>query len=138
MNDFRSIETIEFSIFRYDHESRIYPDWMIRYFEDLTYDEQWRYFLTYRKVANQLVTDDFLIEQLKWILKRPSFELEYDLYIQFMFHSDYACDDVFKCGTFERWVDKYNQRFEEEFNETLETPTTWAKSLDDRMDELPF
>lgn len=138
MKDLASIETFEFLIFRYDHNRRRYPNWMIRYFEDLNREEQWLYSLQYHKVAQQLVSEEYLIEQLKWILKRTDVELEYDLLIQFMFDEEHGIDEVFKPGIFDRWCGKYKDRFEEEFSETLDTPEVSGGSPHDITDELPF
>lgn len=71
-----SLEALEFSVFQEEHALRIYPNWMVRYFESLTEKEQWQYFLAYRKVADQMLSESYLIDQLKWILKYPSIELE--------------------------------------------------------------
>lgn len=132
------MEEVAFYVFKQDHVCRAYPNWMIPYFEKLTKEEQWRYFLDYYNVVNQLVSEDFWVDQLKWILKWPHFELEYDLYTQFMFGTDHGCEEVFKPGVFERWYDKYNQRFEEEFSEVFERSEVLEESLDDKGDELPF
>lgn len=138
MNDFASIEALEYSIFRHDHECRVYPNWMLRYFESLTGEEQWHYSLAYHKVKNQLVSEQYLVEQLKWILKWPKADLEYGLFIQFMFDPEHDIDDVFKRGRFEIWHDKYNERFEEEFSNLFEIPEASEDLPDDITGELPF
>lgn len=111
---------------------------MVRYFDSLTHKEQWKYALSYHKAAEQLVSEKYLIEQLKWILKWPDFELEYSLFIQFMLDEEQDSYDVFKPGYFECWYDKYNQRFEAEFSELFEALEVSEESSDDSTDGLLF
>ncbi|WP_459796880.1 hypothetical protein, partial [Alkalibacterium sp. m-11] len=70
--DFNSLETLGFSIFRDMHTERVYPNWMLRYFETLTESEQRVYFHSFRQVTDQMYSEDYLIDRLKWILKYPA------------------------------------------------------------------
>src|SRR5699024_8948411 len=117
---------------------RIYPNWMVRYFESLTEKEQWQYFLEYQKVAEQMLSEQYLIDQLKWILKRSSIELEYDLYVQAMLDPDFFESDVFKPGKWDILHKKYAPRYKREFSTVFETSKSLASSQDEREDTLPF
>jgi hypothetical protein len=138
MNYFKSLATLEFSIFQEEHTIRVYPNWMVRYFESLTEKEQWQYFLEYRQVTHQLISESYFIDQLKWILKHSSIELEYDLYVQAMLDPDFSKDDVFKPGKFDALDKKYGQRFKKDFSTVFEPSESLASSQDEREDTLPF
>lgn len=134
-----SLEALEFSVFQDEHVLRLYPNWMVRYFESLTEEEQWHYFLAYRKVADQMVSESYLVDQLKWILKQFPFELEYGLYVQAIFDPDFYESDVFQPGKWDKLQTKYAARFQKEFilleEQQQEDP---ASSLDEPEDTLPF
>lgn len=138
MNYFKSLTTLEFSIFQEEHTLRIYPNWMVRYFESLTEKEQRQYFLEYRQVSDQLISESYFIDQLKWILKHSSIELEYDLYVQAILDPDFYVDDVFKSGKFDELNEKYGERFKKDFGPVLEQSESLASSLDGQEDTLPF
>lgn len=138
MNYFRSLATLEFSVFQDEHTQRIYPNWMVRYFDSLTRQEQWQYFLEYRKVADQMLSEQYLIDQLKWILKHSSIELEYDLYVQAMLDPDFFERDVFKPGKWDKLHKKYAPRFKQDFSTVFEPSESLASSQDEREDRLPF
>lgn len=138
MDYFSSIEALDFSVFCDEHRFKVYPNWMLRYFETLSEKEQWLYFLEYRKVASLLNSERCLIEQLKWILKSPSPELEYDFYVQFMFDPEGDLYDSFKPGMFELLDEKYRERFETEFKECWEQGGPADYEMPDLDDELPF
>lgn len=140
MNDFKSIETLEFSVFRDEHKFRVYPNWMVRYFETLTKNEQWKYFLAYRNVANQMLSDSYLIDQLKWILKYPSIELEYDLYAKAQLDPDFYVEDVFLPGKWDELQEKYESRFQQEINLLAEEEQQEDLGSSQEMPEdiLPF
>lgn len=134
-----SLEALEFSVFQDGHALRIYPNWMVRYFESLTEKEQWDYFLAYRKVADQMLSESYLIDQLKWILKHPSIELEYDLYVQALLDPDFYEGDVFRPGKWDKLHEKYATRFQQEFNLVEEQQQEdSASSPDEPEDTLPF
>ena len=139
MNDFKSLKTLEFSIFREEHKSRVYPNWMVKYFESLTEKEQWNFFLLYRKVADQMLSESYLIDRLKWILKFPSIELEYDLYVQALSDPDFYEGDVFRPGKWDKLHEKYATRFHQEISlveeQQQEDP---ASSQEEPEDTLPF
>lgn len=138
MNDFASITTLEFSLFRQEHALRLYPNWMVRYFETLNEKEQWQYFLAYRHVRSQLVCEAYFVDQLKWILKNTSIELEYDLYVQAQLDPDFYPEDVFQPGRFEALDEKYAQRFTAQIRPVLTPPEVPGCSKDDEADRLPF
>jgi hypothetical protein len=138
MNYFTSLLTLEFSVFQEEHTLRIYPNWMVRYFDSLTKKEQWQYFLEYRKVADQMLSEQYFIDQLKWILKHSSIELEYDLYVQAMLDPDFCVDDVFKSGKFNELNEKYSQRFKKDFSPVFEQSESLASLLNGQGDTLPF
>lgn len=134
-----SLEALEFSVFQDEHLLRLYPNWMVRYFESLTEEEQWHYFLAYRKVADQMVSESYLIDQLKWILKQLSIELEYGLYVQAIFDPEFDELDVFQPGKWDKLQTKYAARLHKEIKlveeQQQEEP---ASSLDEPEDTLPF
>lgn len=119
MNDFSNILILDFSIFRHDHEERFYPNWMIQYYETLTLEEQWMYFRAFRKIEAQLEKPEYLIDQLKWILKGTNIELEYYFFVQLMFDEDADIDDICKIGYFEQLYQTYNERFEKQLRKLL-------------------
>jgi hypothetical protein len=134
-----SLEALEFSVFEEAHSLLIYPIWMVRYFEALTEKEQWQYFLTYREVASQMVNESYLIDQLKWILKLPSIELEYNLYVQASLDPDFYEADVFRPGKWDRLHEKYATRFRQEVSLVMEQQQEdLASSQDEPEDKLPF
>lgn len=110
----------------------------IRYFDTLMRREQWQYFVEYRKVADQMLSEQYLIDQLKWILKRSSIELEYDLYVQAMLDSDFFESDVFKPGKWDKLHEKYAPRFKQAFSTAFEPMERLESSQDEREDTLPF
>gem|GEM_PF-5735834 len=134
MNDFANIFTLDFSIFRHDHEERIYPNWMVRYVESATLEEQWIYFMAFRKIEAQLEKPDYLIDQLKWILKGKTIEFEYDFYVQLMFDEDVDFYDLFKSGCFEQLYQTYNTRFDKEYSEIV-SPTEEAEAFGSDFEE---
>lgn len=134
-----SLKALEFSIFQDDHRFRVYPNWMVRYFESLTEEEQWNYFLAYRKVADQMVSESYLVDQLKWILKNPSVELEYDLCVKALFDPDFYESDVFRPGKWDKLQEKYAARLQQEINLAEEQQQAGLVSpLDEPEDKLPF
>lgn len=138
MNYFKSLTTLEFSIFQEEHTIRVYPNWMVRYFESLTEKEQWQYFLEYRQITHQLISESYFIDQLKWILKHTSIELEYDLYVQAILDPDFFKDDIFKPGKFDELDKRYGQRFKKDFSTMFGPSESPAFSLDGQEDTLPF
>lgn len=130
--------TLEFIIFTKKHMANQYPNWMVRYFDTLDASEKWHYFLTYRNLVRQMVSETYLITQLKWILKQPSMDLPYDLYLQIMFDPDVSVTDTFKPGAFEALERKYAQQFKSEFPEFALRPAPLVSSDDAPMDTLPF
>lgn len=106
---------------------------MVRYFESLTEKEQWQCFLEYRQVTNQLIYESYFIDQLKWILKHSSINLEYDLYVQAMLDPDFSEDDV----KFDELDKRYGQRFKKISALCLDSEPP-ASSLDRQEDTLPF
>lgn len=138
MDYLRSLEALEFSVFQDEHSLRIYPNWMVRYFDSLTKRGQWQYFLEYRKVADQMVSEHYLIEQLKWILKHSLIELEYDLYVQAMLDPDFFESDVFKPGKWDELHKKYAPRFKRDFGTAFEPSEPPESSQDEQGDTLPF
>lgn len=138
MNYFRSLAALEFSVFQDEHVLRIYPNWMVRYFDSLTKKEQWQYFLEYRKVADQMFSEQYLIDQLKWILKHSSVELEYDLYVQAVLDPDFFESDVFKPGKWDKLHEKHAPRFKKDFSTAFEPLEPLESSQDEREDTLPF
>jgi len=134
-----SLEALEFSVFQDEHALRIYPNWMVRYFESLTEKEQWKYFLAYRKVANQMLSESYLIVQLKWILKYPSIELEYDLYLKARIDPDFCEGEVFLPGKWNELQATYETRFQQEISLVEEQQREdLASSQDEPEDTLPF
>lgn len=138
MNYFSNLTTLEFSVFQDEHLLGMYPNWMIRYFTSLTDGEKWAYFLDYRNVVNQMLSDYYLIDRLKWILKQPNIELEYDLYVQARFDPDFFADDVFKPDVWEKLNDQYSLRFKEEYQTKFKTSESQASSPDGQEDTLPY
>jgi hypothetical protein len=141
MNIFSSIETLDFSVFCEEHELRLYPNWMLRYFDDLTLKEQWAYFLEYRSISNLLYKEDYLIDQLKWILKGSKIDLAFDFYVQLMFDPEADMDELFKPGSLETLYEKFNDRFNLEYAECFipeEPLATPELPLDFSTDSLPF
>ncbi|MGY0691333.1 hypothetical protein ACW2QC_00910 [Virgibacillus sp. FSP13] len=112
---------------------------MVRYFESLTEKKQWNYFVSYRKVADQMLSESYLIDQLKWILKHPSVELEYDLYVQALFDPDFYEGDVFRPGKWDKLHEKYATRFQQEIILVEEQQQKYlASSQEGPKDTLPF
>lgn len=139
MNSFESIDALDFSIFQYDHEQRIYPNWMVRHFESLALDERWHYFRSFRKLEEQLYRPEYLIDQLKWLLKSEPIELEYDFYVQLMCDPEIDMDELFKPGYFEVLDQKYGARFDQAYEESLKPAVDKLASLPDvSRDSLPF
>ncbi len=138
MNYSKSLITLEFSVFQEEHRLGTYPNWMVRYFEILSEKEQWQYFLEYRQVTYQMISTSYFIDQLKWILKHSSIELEYDLYVQAMLDPDFSVNDVFQSGRFDELHKKYGQRFKEDFSSVFEPLEPPVSSLDEQEDNLPF
>lgn len=138
MDCFRGLAALEFSVFQDEHVLRIYPNWMIRYFDSLTKNERWQYFLEYRKVAAQMVSEQYLIDQLKWILKHSSIELEYDLYVQAVLDPDFFECDVFKPGKWDELHKKYATRFKQDFSRAFEPSEPLESSQDEKEDKRPF
>lgn len=138
MNYFRSLTTLEFSVFHDEHMLGMYPNWMIRYFTSLRDADKWAYFLDYRNVVNQMLSDDYLIDRLKWILKQPNIELEYDLYVQARFDSDFFADDVFKPDVWAKLNDQYSLPFNDEYLTKLKTSESQEPSPDEQEDTLPY
>lgn len=133
------LEALEFSVFQDEHALRIYPNWMVRYFVSLTEKEQRDYFLAYRKVADQMVSESYLVDQLKWILKHPSIELEYDLCVKALFDPDFYESDVFRPGKWDKLQEKYAARLQQEINlEEEQQQANLASSQDEPEDTLPF
>lgn len=134
-----SLKALEFSVFQEEHTLRTYPNWMVRYFESLTEKEQWKYFLDYRKVADQMLSESYLIDQLKWILKFPSIELEYDLYVQALLDPDFYEGDVFRPGKWDKLHEKYVTRFQQEISLVGgQQQEDLVSSQDEPEDTLPF
>lgn len=136
--DFNSLETLGFSIFRDMHTERVYPNWMLRYFETLTESEQRVYFHSFRQVTDQMYSEDYLIDRLKWILKYPAIEMEYDLYVHAKLDLDFYYPAVFKP---EKWIqleEKYFDRFNEDILSVLESQENQAFSPNDSGDTHPF
>lgn len=134
-----SLEALEYSVFLEEHSLRIYPNWMVRYIESLTEKERWQYFLAYRDVANQMVSESYLIDQLKWILKDPSIELEYDLYVKALLDPDFYEGDVFQPGKWDKLHEKYSTRFQQEISPVVERQQEQlVSSQDEPEDILPF
>lgn len=134
-----SLEALEFSVFQDEHALRIYPNWMVRYFESLTEKGQWKYFLAYRKVAKQMLSESYLIDQLKWILKYPPIELEYDLYLQARLDPDFCEGEVFLPGKWKELQETYETRFQQEISLVEEQQREdLASSQDEPEDTLPF
>lgn len=119
MDDFANSFTWDFLIFRHDHEERNYPNWMIRYFETLTLEEQWQYFKDFRQIEAQLETPAYFIDKLKWLLKAEIIELAYDFYVHLMFDPDADIEEIFQPGCFKHLYQSYNERFEEEYSEAF-------------------
>lgn len=120
---------------------RLYPNWMLRYFGTLTLDEQWAYFLAYRSISNLLVKEDYLIDQLKWILKGSKIDLAFDFYVQLMCDPEADADELFKPGGFETLYEKYDDRFETEYGECFmaeEPLEARERRLEFSEDSLPF
>lgn len=131
--------TLEFSVFREEHRFGVFPNWMVRYFESLTEKEQRKYFLAYRKVADQMLSESYLIDQLKWILKHPYIELEYDLYVKALFDPDFYEGDIFRPGKWDKLYEKYAARFQQEISHVAEQQREdLATSQDEPEDTLPF
>lgn len=134
-----SLEALEFSVFQDEHALRIYPNWMVRYFESLTEKEQWDYFLAYRKVADQMVSESYLVDQLKWILKQTSIELEYDLCVKALFDPDFYESDIFRPGKWDKLQEKYAARLQQVINLVEEQQQAdLASSPEEPGDTLPF
>lgn len=139
MNDFSSIETLDFSVFYMEHELRLFPNWMLRYFETLSPNEQWTYFLSYRSLSTLMYSEDYLMDQLKWILKTPGFDLTYDFYVQLMFDPEADCQELFKPGGFESLDEQFSLRFTEDYadcflsEETTEVPAWESDDLEDTL-----
>jgi len=134
-----SLEALEFSVFQDEHALRIFPNWMVRYFESLTEKEQWQYFLAYRKVADQMLSESYLIDQLKWILKHPSIDLEYDLYVKARLDPDFYEGEIFLSGKWNELQEKYETRFQQEINLAEEQQREdQASSQDEQEGTLPF
>lgn len=72
--------------------------------------------MAFRKIEAQLEKPDYLIDQLKWILKGKTIEFEYDFYVQLMFDEDVDFYDLFKSGCFEQLYQTYNTRFDKEYS----------------------
>lgn len=137
-NDFASLEALAFSVFEEEHRLHLYPNWMVRYFASLTRREQRQYFLAYWKVANQLVSEAYLMDQLKWIVKQPTMELEYDLYVQARLDPDFYEGDVFKPGKWDELQIKYETRFQQDIIPVLEQREEPVSSQEEPEDTLPF
>ncbi|WP_139344854.1 hypothetical protein [Oceanobacillus sojae] len=137
-----SLKALEFSVFQEEHKNGVYPNWMRRYFESLTEGEQWDYFLAYRNVADQMVSESYLVDHLKWILKYPTIELEYNIYAKAVFDPDFYESDVFRPGKWDKLQEKYAARLhqeEEEINLAEERRrATLAFSPKKPEDTLPF
>ncbi|WP_269409552.1 hypothetical protein [Lentibacillus daqui] len=134
-----SLEALEFSVFQDEHALRIFPNWMVRYFESLTEKEQWQYFLAYRKVADQMLSESYLIDQLKWILKYPSIELEYDLYVKARIDPDFYEEEVFLPEKWTELQEKYETRFQQAISLLEEQQREdQVSSQDEPEDTLPF
>src|SRR5699024_10595059 len=112
--------------------------WMGRYFNALEDSEKWLYFLAYRHLTRQMVSETYLVDQLKWILKQPSMDLPYDLYIQIMFDLDVSVTELLKPDAFEALERKYAQRFRSEFPEYVHQTALLVYSDDAPMDILSF
>ena len=138
MSDKINAITLEFLAFSEHHRLNQYPNWMGRYFNALEDSEKWLYFLAYRHLTRQMVSETYLVDQLKWILKQPSMDLPYDLYIQIMFDLDVFVTELFKPDAFEALERKYAQRFRSEFPEYVLQPALPVSSDDAPMDTLPF
>lgn len=96
------------------------------------------YFLAYRQVTHQLISESYFMDQLKWMLKHSSLELEYGLYVQAMFDPDFFKDDVFKPGKFEELDKKYSHRFKKDFSPAFESSEPPVSSPDGKEDTPPF
>lgn len=139
MNTFINGDDLDFLVFRFNHEEKNFPNWMIRYFNSLSEVDQWNYFNDFKKIESQLLSSSYLIDQLKWILKSDPVDLEYHFYVQLIFDPEADIDSLFKPGGFERLDQIYKERFDEEFQEAFNMTNEVSESSQCfSMDILPF
>lgn len=136
--DFYSLENLEFSLFQHKHERKEYPNWMVRYFWELTENEQRVYFRSFRQVTDQMRSGDYFVDHLKWILKYTVIELEYDLYVHAKLDPDFYEPDVFKPGKWKQLEKKYVDRFNEDVLSVLESQANQVSPPSEPEDKLPF
>ncbi|MCQ9210904.1 hypothetical protein, partial [Granulicatella seriolae] len=130
-----------FFIFYERHLKKHYPNWMCRYFDELTCQEQVAYFRNYATLVRKLESETFLVDQLKWILKSNPDELEFELYLQVVLHGeDDSCP--IPQWVMDEWDRTYGQRFVEEYEvhmfEQGDPEALTPHQLDELVGELPF
>ncbi|WP_459796816.1 hypothetical protein, partial [Alkalibacterium sp. m-11] len=106
--------------------------------ETLTESEQRVYFHSFRQVTDQMYSEDYLIDRLKWILKYPAIEMEYDLYVHAKLDLDFYYPAVFKPEKWTQLEEKYFDRFNEDILSVLESQENQAFSPNDSGDTHPF
>ncbi|MBO1307200.1 hypothetical protein JZO70_13570 [Enterococcus sp. 669A] len=127
-----------FYLFYTKHLRKEYPNCMCRYFDELTTQEQFDYFLRFSEAASGLGSEKNLVSQSKWLLKNYPLELEYGLYIQLVIGDDY--NDLAQAVSdelFDEWHAKYSERFyqeyegpmlvQQEYHTRLTPPADWLK-----------
>lgn len=130
---------INFNAFNLMHINRTVPNCMVRYYSDLDDTGIWAYFEAYHTLRLICLSEVYLHDALKFVLKNSSNDLVYDFYVFLMF--DESIDDfcsVISSDAMNHLNDKYYNKFEDEFNfdeKLLEQLGDFDIEL---MDNLPF
>lgn len=126
---------INFNAFNLMHINRTVPNCMVRYYSDLDDTGIWAYFEAYHTLRLICLSEVYLHDALKFVLKNSSNDLVYDFYVFLMF--DDLCS-VISSDAMNHLNDKYYNKFEDEFNfdeKLLEQLGDFDIEL---MDNLPF
>ncbi|WP_206168153.1 hypothetical protein, partial [Staphylococcus microti] len=133
------MKMISFNEFTLMHINRTVPNWMIKYYSELDDVDMWVYFESYNTLRLICLSEAYLHDALKFVLKNCSNDLIYDFYVFLMFDESIGnLGSVISSDAMSRLNDKYDTKFEAEFNfdnERLEQLGDFDIGL---MDNLPF
>ncbi|EGQ3362127.1 hypothetical protein O0D30_10865 [Staphylococcus pseudintermedius] len=134
-----TMEIMSFSEFCMAHENRRVPNWMIRDFNGLNDTNLWDYYESYNSLRLICLSESYLHDALKFVLKDNSNDLIYDFYVFLMFDESVCdIDSIVLSVEMNKLIIQYHTKFEAEFNFDSEILGPPGDFDIESMDNLPF